>query len=251
VRIVRPRDAGGKLPVVIYCHGGGWTYGDAETHDRLIRELAVGANAALVFVAYDLAPQAQYPVAIEQAYAATLYVAEHGDELNVDAMRLAIAGDCVGGTIAAAVTLLARQRRGPKIDLQVLICPVTDARCDTDSYRRFANGPWLTKAAMVQVWNAWLPDPAMRAEPTAVPLRATLEQLANLPDALVIVAESDVTRDEGECYARKLSDAGVRVTSVRYNGTIHDFVVLNALADTPAARGAIAQIVGALGAAFG
>ncbi len=249
VRIVRPRDADGPLPVVIYCHGGRWICGDADTHDRLVRELAVGANAALVFVAYDLVPQAQYPVAIEQAYAAALYVATHPEELNVDAMRLAIVGDCVGGTIAASVTLLARERRGPKIDLQVLICPVTDPDCDTNSYRRFADGPWLTKAAMAQAWNAWLPDPGMRA--TAAPLRATMEQLANLPDALVIVAESDVTRDEGECYARKLSDAGVRVTSVRYNGTIHDFAVLNALADTPAARSAIAQIIGALGAAFG
>lgn len=251
VRIVRPRDADGALPVVIYCHGGGWTCGDADTHDRLIRELAVGAGAALVFIAYDLSPAAQYPIAIEQAYAATLYVAEHAQELNVDALRLAIVGDCVGGTIAASVTLLARERRGPKIDLQVLICPITDADFATPSYQRFAEGPWLTREAMAQAWNAYLPDTAMRANATAAPLRASIEQLANLPDALVIVAENDVVRDEGEAYARKLSDAGVRVTSVRYNGTIHDFVVLNALADTPAARGAIAQVIGTLSAAFG
>jgi acetyl esterase len=251
VRIVRPRDADGTLPVVIYCHGGGWICGDADTHDRLIRELAVGAGAALVFIGYDRSPEAQYPVAIEQAYAATLYVAEHAQELNVDAMRLAIVGDGAGGAIAAAVTLMAKQRRGPTISLQVLICPVTGADLDTESYLRFADSPWLTRAAMEQAWNAYLPDIAMRANATAAPLCASLEQLANLPDALVIVAENDVTRDEGESYARKLSDAGVRVASVRYIGTIHDFVVLNALADTPAARGAIAQIIGALSVAFG
>ena len=250
VRIVRPRDSDGALPVVVYCHGG-WICGDADTHDRLIRELAVGAGAALVFVAYDLSPEAHYSVAIEQVYAAMLYVAEHAQELNVDPVRLAIIGDCIGGTIAASVALMARERRGPKIDLQVLICPVTDTDFDTQSYQRFADGPWLTRAAMVQAWNAYLPDPAMRAAVTAAPLRASLEQLANLPDALVIVAENDVTRDEGECYARKLSDAGVRVTSVRYNGTVHDFVVLNPLADTPATRGAIAQIISMLSTTFG
>jgi acetyl esterase len=251
VRIVRPRDAIGALPVVIYCHGGGWICGDADTHDRLIRELSVGAGAALVFIGYDLSPEAQYPVAIEQCYAAMLYVAAHAQALNVDAMRVAIIGDGTGGTIAASVTLLAKVRRGPKIDVQVLICPITDADCDTRSYWRFVDGPWLTRAAMEEAWNAYLPDPAMRANVTAAPLRASIDQLANLPDALIIVAENDAVRDEGENYARKLSDAGVRVTSVRYNGTIHDFVVLNALADTPATRGAVAQIIGTLSTAFG
>jgi acetyl esterase len=251
VRIIRPRDAARAPPVVMYCHGGGWVCGDAETHDRLIREIAVGADAALVFVGYARAPEAPYPVAVEQAYAAMLHVTSHAQELNVDATRLAIVGDGTGGTIAAAVTLLARERRGPRIDFQVLVCPVTDAGFATLSYQRFADGPWLTKDAMQRSWNTYLPDARMRASITAAPLRASIEQLANLPDALVIVAENDVTCDEGESYARKLSDAGVRVTSVRYNGTIHDFVVLNALADTPATRGAIAQIVGALQASFG
>ncbi|MEJ0020357.1 MAG: alpha/beta hydrolase [Acetobacteraceae bacterium] len=251
IRIVRPRDAAGPLPVVIYCHGGGWISGDAGTHDRLIREIAVGAKAALVFVSHDRSPEAQYPVAVEQVYAAMLHVVANAQALDVDAMRLAVVGDGTGGTIAAAVTLMARQRRGPRIELQVLICPVTDAACDTGSYRRFADGPWLTAAAMLRAWEAYLPDPARRGEITAAPFAASLDELANLPDALVIVAENDVARDEGEGYAQKLSDAGVRVTSVRYNGTIHDFVLLNALADTPAARGAIAQIIGALGDAFG
>lgn len=251
VRIVRPHDARAGLPVIIYCHGGGWICGDANTHDRLIRELAIGAGAALVFIEHDRAPDAQYPVAIEQAYAAAVHVVAHAAELGVDASRLAIVGDDTGGTIASAVTLLAMERHGPKFDLQILLCPATDAGCDSESYRRFADGPWLTRTAMQQAWNAYLPDAAARAAITAAPLRASVDQLANLPDTLVIVAENDVACDDGECYARRLSDAGVRVTSVRYNGTIHDFVVLNALADTPAARAAIAQIISALTTAFG
>jgi acetyl esterase len=159
-------------------------------------------------------------------------------------------GDSVGGTIAAVVALLAKERRGPRIDLQVLLYPVTDADFETGSYRRYADGPWLTKAAMRWFWNAYLPDVALRKDPKATPLNASVAQLKNLPDALVITAQRDVLCDEGEAYARKLSDAGVRVTSVRYNGTIHDFVLLHALADTPAVRGAMAQIIHALRSAF-
>ena len=153
--------------------------------------------------------------------------------------------------MAAAVALMAKERRGPKIAFQALFYPVTDAGFDTPSYARFADGPWLTKLAMEWFWDAYLPDHTARKQPTATPLNASLDELAGLPDALVIVDENDVLRDEGEAYARKLSDAGVRVTSVRYNGTIHDFVMLNALADTPATRGAIAQAVGALRRALG
>jgi len=246
VRIVRPTGTTETLPAVVYFHGGGWVLGDRDTHDRLIREIAVGAEAALVFVDYARSPEARYPVAIEQAYAATRYLAENGASLRVDPLRLAVAGDSVGGNIAAVVTLMAKQRRGPKIALQVLFYPVTDAGFDTPSYTRFADGPWLTKRAMQWFWDAYLPDLAARKQPTAAPLNASLDQLAGLPEALVITDENDVLRDEGEAYARKLSNAGVRVTSVRFNGTIHDFVMLNALADTPAARGAIAQAVNAL-----
>jgi acetyl esterase len=251
VRIVRPPATQDALPVVIYCHGGGWIRGDAQTYDRLLREIAVGTHTAVVFIGHDRSPQAQFPVAIEQVYAVLLHLASDARTLNVDATRIAIAGDGTGGTVAAAVTLLARERRGPSLDLQVLICPITDADFDTPSYRQFAEGPWLTKAAMQHAWDAYLPDATRRAEPHAAPLRASLDRLAHLPEALVIVAENDVARDDGECYARKLSDAGVRVTSVRYNSTIHDFIVLNALADTPAARGAIEQIIGALKSALG
>jgi acetyl esterase len=251
VRIVRPAGTVGILPVVVYFHGGGWILGDRDTHDRLVREIAVGVKAAVVFVDYARSPEARYPVAIEQAYAATCYVVDHGASLRIDPSRLAVAGDSVGGNMTAAVTLMAKQRRGPKIAFQVLFYPVTDADFDTASYATFADGPWLTKRAMEWFWDAYLPDPGARKQPTATPLNASLDQLAGLPEALVIVDENDVLRDEGEAYARKLSNAGVRVTSNRYNGTIHDFVMLNALADTPAARGAIAQAVCALKTTIG
>lgn len=250
VRIVRPRDARTALPVVMYFHGGGWIMGDSQTHDRLIREIAVGAGAALVFVDYDRAPECRFPIAIEQAYAATVHVVNQAQELNVDPTRLAVIGDDVGGTMATVVALLAKQRRGPKIDLQVLFYPVTDARFDTGSYKRFSDGPWLTRLIMQWAWNAYLPDIGKRGDIRATPLNATIDQLNGLPDTLIFTTENDVLRDEGEAYARKLSDAGVRVTAVRYNGTIHDFILLNALADTPAVRGALAQTIGALRSAF-
>jgi acetyl esterase/lipase len=251
IRVVRPVGAAELLPVVMYFHGGGWILGDRNTHDRLVREIAVGAEAAVVFVDYARAPEARYPIAIEQAYAATRYVADNAASLHIDPLRLAVVGDSVGGNMAAAITLMAKQRRGPKIVFQVLFYPVIDSSFDTPSYSQFADGPWLTKRAMEWFWDAYLPDLNARKKLTATPLNASLDQLAGLPEALVIVDENDVLRDEGEAYAGKLSDAGVRVTSVRYNGTIHDFVMLNALADTPAARGAIAQALGALRGALG
>jgi acetyl esterase len=241
VLIVRPEGANEALPAVVYVHGGGWIFGDRNTHDRVIREIAVGAHVALFFVEYDRSPEAQYPIAIEQIYAVTKYLVEHGEELGIDPTRLAIVGDCMGGNMAAAVALLAKQRRGPKVDAQVLFYPAVASVFDTGSYTLFANGPWLTKRAMETFWNAYLPDIAMRRQITAAPLNASIDELTGLPDTLIIVAENDVLRDEGERYARKLARAGVRVTSTRYNDTIHDFVMLNALADTPATRSAIAQ----------
>ena len=203
IRIVRPEGTTGVLPVVMHFHGGGWILGDRHTHDRLSREIAVGAGAAVVFADYERSPEARYPVPIEQAYAATQYVAEHARQLGVDPARLAVVGDSVGGNMAAAVTLIAKQRRGPRIAFQVLFYPVTDANFETGSYQAYADGPWLTRAAMEWFWDAYLPDEAARHEVLATPLNASIEELKGLPDALVIVDENDVLLDEGEAYARK------------------------------------------------
>jgi acetyl esterase len=246
VRIVRPKDSKGLVPVIMHFHGGGWVLGDVNTHDRLIREIAVGARVAVVFVDYDRAPEVQFPIPLEEAYAATKYVAENGSTLNVDSSRLAVVGDSAGGNIATAVTLLSKERRGPKISFQLLFYPVTGANFESGSYTQFQDGPWLTKAAMEWFWNAYLPDKAARRAIFAAPLTATPDQLEGLPNALVITAENDVLRDEGEAYARKLWEAGVRVTCTRYIGAVHDFVMLDAIADSPAARSAIAQANAAL-----
>ncbi len=239
VRIARPQGAEGKLPVIVYVHGGGWILGSSSTHDRLIREFANGASAAVVFVNYTPSPEAHYPVAIEEAYAAATYVVDHADELGVDASRMAVAGDSVGGNMATALTMIAKERGGPKFRFQALFYPVTDSSFDTKSYEQFAEGPWLTRRGMEWFFDAYAPDVASRKEPTISPLRATLEQLAGLPPALIITDENDVLRDEGEAYAHKLMDSGIRVKAMRALGTIHDFMMLNALADTPAARAAV------------
>lgn len=241
LRIVRPQNQRDPLPALLYFHGGGWVLGDRDTHDRLIRELATGAGVAVVFVDFTRSPEAQYPVAIEQGYAATRWVAEHGREHSLDPNRVAVAGDDTGGNLAAAVTLLAKDRRGPPIAFQLLFYPVTDTDFETSTYQQFGIGGWLTRDAMKWFWSRYLPEESTRVRPTASPLRASLDQLDGLPPALVITAENDVLRDEGEAYAQKLAMAGVEVTAVSYLGTIHDFVVLNPIANTPAPRAAIAQ----------
>ncbi|MDQ2842990.1 MAG: alpha/beta hydrolase [Acidobacteriota bacterium] len=241
LRLIRPVHSDGRLPAVMYFHGAGWVMGDATTHDRLVRELAVGAEALVVFVDYDRAPEARYPIAIEQAYAATRYVSDHNEELGVDETRLAIAGDSVGGNMAAVVALLAKQRSGPRIAGQLLFYPVTSANFETDSYKQFADGPWLTKAAMQWFWDQYLPDHSKRKEPTASPLLAAGSQLTGLPRTLIITAENDVLRDEGEAYGRCLIQAGVECLTTRYNATIHDFVMLNALATSAPSRAALTQ----------
>ncbi len=223
----------------MYFHGGGWILGSKDTHDRLLRDLTNGAQAAFVFVNYTPSPEAQFPVPIEQDYAATKYIAEHGKEFGLDTSRLAVAGDSVGGNMVAVVTQLAKERKGPAIRYQVLLYPVTDAGMNTASYSEFANGPWLTKPAMEWFWDAYAPKKEDRKKTTASPLSATTEQLKGLPPALVIVDENDVLRDEGEAYARRLIEAGVDVTAVRMLATHHDFAMLNALAHTPACKAAI------------
>jgi acetyl esterase/lipase len=251
VRIVTPVGAPAGLPVILYIHGGGWVIGNAGTHDRLVRELAVGARAALAFVEYDRSPEAQYPVAIEQAYATAQWLTVHGAEHGLDVSRLAIAGDSVGGNMTAAVAIMAKQRGDVTFVHQSLYYPVTDAAQDTASYREFAEGTYLTAKAMAWFWDAYLPDGGKRGEITASPLRGTLEELAGLPEAFVIVDENDVLRDEGEAYARKLTEAGVRTTSVRYNGTIHDFMMLNPLRPSAAVTAAVEQAVHILRTALG
>ncbi|HND68307.1 MAG TPA: alpha/beta hydrolase [Candidatus Obscuribacter sp.] len=241
VRILRPQGSREKLPVIIYSHGAGWVFGDANIYDRLLRDLTVGAHAAVVYVDFSRSPEAKYPTAIEEIYAAARYVYEHPQEFNIDEKRLAVAGDSVGGNMTAALTMLAKQRGGLKIGYQVLFYPVTDAAFDTPSYKEFPTHHFLTLEAMKWFWNQYLPDTARRKEPTASPLKASLEELKDLPPALVINGEFDVLRDEGEAYAHKLIEAGVEVTAVRFHGTIHDFVLLNVIAETPAARGAIAM----------
>ena len=247
IRIVRPTNTRETLPLLFYTHGGGWVLGDTITHERLVRELAEGVNATVVFVDYINSPDAQYPTQNEQAYAALLYAVEHAPELRVDPNRLVIVGDSVGGNMAAVITLLAKERRGPRIRYQVLFYPVTDYRKDNASYRKFANGPWLT--AQTMQWMFDLQGYTGKEGSEAFPLRATVEQLRGLPDALIIT-DDDILQDEGEAYAAKLGQAGVRVTAVRYNQTIHDFVMLNPLADTPAVRGAVAQAIAALKSAL-
>jgi acetyl esterase len=230
----------------MYFHGGGFVLGGRDDWDRLLRDLTYAANAAIVFVEYSRSPEARYPVAIEDAYAATRWVAENGDEINVDGTRLALAGDSAGGNMVAAVTLLAKQRGGPKLDLQVMFYPITDASFSSDSYKQFESGYLLSRDDMVWFLDQYLPDKSRRSEATATPLNASIEQLTGLPPAFLITAECDVLRDEGEAYARKLLEAGVTVTATRYLGTIHGFVTLNRLASTPAARSAITQAGAAL-----
>lgn len=245
-RIVRPVGVTGALPVIVYIHGAGWVFGNAGTHDRLVRELAVGAGAAVVFPEYDLSPEAKYPVAVEQSYATAAWVAQHGAEHGMDTTRIAIAGDSVGGGMSAAVTLLAARRGDVTFRQQVLFYPVTNAAFDTDSYHEFAEGYFLRRDGMQWFWDQYTTGPAQRAESTASPLRASLEELSGLPPALVITGEADVLRDEGEAYANKLRRAGVPVTAVRYQGIIHDFVMLDALRGTHAAEAAIAQAIATL-----
>ncbi|MGP4043143.1 alpha/beta hydrolase [Streptomyces sp. 2A115] len=242
-RIVKPAGTEGTLPVILYIHGAGWVFGNAHTHDRLVRELAVGAEAAVVFPEYDLSPEARYPVAIEQNYTVAKWVVEQGATKNLDATRFAAVGDSVGGNMTAALTLMAKERGDVPLVQQVLFYPVTDANFDTGSYHQFAEGYYLRRDGMQWFWDQYTTDEKQRAEITASPLRATTEQLTGLPPALVITGEADVLRDEGEAYANKLRQAGVPVTAIRYQATIHDFVMLNTLRETHAAEAAITQAI--------
>ena len=250
-RIVKPRGATGTLPVLLYIHGAGWVFGDARTHDRLVRELAVGVGAAVVFPEYSLSPEAKYPIAIEQNYAVSQWIVKEGASKGLDASRFAVAGDSVGGNMTAAATLMAKERGDVTFVAQLLFYPVTNASFETGSYEQFAEGYYLRRDGMQWFWDQYTTDEYQRNEITASPLRASLDQLAGLPPALVINGEADVLRDEGEAYANKLRQADVPVTAIRHQGMIHDFVMLNALRETHAAQAAITEAIDFLSEALG
>ncbi len=239
VRFVRPEENTDKLPVIFYIHGAGWVFGSAQTHDKLIRELAVRTNSVVVFPEYSRSPEAKYPTAIEQSYAVLQKLSELAESKGLDLSELAVAGDSVGGNMATVMTILTKERQGLPIQKQLLFYPVTDANFTTDSYQEFAENYFLTKEGMKWFWDQYTTDDSERSEITASPLRATSEELADLPPALILTGEADVLRDEGEAYARKLRDAGVAVTQVRFQGMIHDFVMVNSLDQTNATRAAM------------
>lgn len=239
--IVRPAGARGTLPAFMFIHGGGWVLGDFPTHERLVRDLVNYSGAVAVFVNYTPSPEARYPVAINQIYAATKWVAEHGKEINVDGSRLAIAGNSVGGNMATSVALMAKDKGGPKLRYQLLLWPVTDANFETGSYQEFQQGHFLTRNMMKWFWDNYTTDPKQRAEYYASPLRASVTELKGLPPTLIQVAEKDVLRDEGEAYGRKLDEAGVPVTVTRYDGMIHDYGLLNVVSTVPAVQTAMRQ----------
>ena len=241
IHITRPKGSKPDAPVFIFIHGGGWVLGDYPTHRRLVRDLVVASEAVAVFPDYTPSPEAHYPVAINQIYAALKWVSEHGNEIGVDGKNLAVVGNSVGGNMTASVVLMAKEKNGPAIKLQVMLWPVTDANFETGSYKELGEGRFLTRNMMIWFWDNYLPDKKARKEIFASPLNATLGQLKGLPPALIQTAENDVLRDEGEAYARKLDDAGVKVTLTRYGGLIHDYGLLNPLAEVRAVKTALLQ----------
>lgn len=247
IRIIRPPPSEATpappiLPGLLYFHGGGWVLGDRNTHDRLIREIAVASNVALVFVEYTRSPEVRFPYALEEGYAALQWVEQNASILNIDATKLAIAGDSAGANMATVIAQLAKQRGGPKLSLQILLCPNTDAAFDTPSHREFEHGPFLTRADMKWFLEHYLGGVTKPLDPMVSPLRTPLDQLRDLPPALVITAEYDPLRDEGEEFARKLTHAGIPVTATRSLGTIHSFMYLNALALTQNTRALVADV---------
>ena len=236
IRVYRPANAKGTLPVVIYTHGGGWVLGDYPTHRRLVRDLVVESGYCAVLVNYTRTPDAVFPRQIDEIYAATKWVAEHGNEINVDGSNLAVVGNSVGGNMTAVTAIKAKESGGPKIKLQILMWPIVDADFDTESYKQFGRDRFLTTPLMQWMYDMYIADRGKRMDIHASPLRASLEQLKGLPPALIQVAENDILRDGGEAYGRKLDEAGVDVSTIRYDGMIHDFGLLNGLANEPGTR---------------
>ncbi|TPK92608.1 alpha/beta hydrolase [Mesorhizobium sp. B2-4-14] len=240
--VMKPEKVSGKTGVLLFIHGGVWIVGNYENHKRLLRDLVVGSGQIGVFVEYTPLPTAKFPTQLEESYAALQWVAAHAGEFGADGKHIAVAGNSVGGNMTAALSLMAKDRNGPKISYQVLLIPATDASVDTQSYLDYGTDRFLARSFMKYGWDLYAPDAKTRDNPYVSPLRATLDQLKGLPPALVITAENDPLRDEGEAYAHKLEQAGVDVAAVRYNGTIHDFVLLNALRHVPSTDAALRQI---------
>jgi acetyl esterase len=237
--IVRPEGIRKKLPVFIFIHGGGWVLGDFPTHKRLVRDLVVATGFAAVFVNYTRTPDAKYPQAINEIFAATSWVATNGEEINVDGENLAVVGNSVGGNMTAVTALKAKEAGAPHIKLQIMMWPIVDADFETGSYQQFGQDRFLTTPLMKWMYDMYTISAKERKEIYASPLQASIEQLQGLPPALIQVAENDVLRDEGEAYGRRLDEAGVPVTTIRYGGVIHDFGMLNAMANLPATKSLI------------
>lgn len=237
--IVRPEKAKGKLPVFIFIHGGGWVLGDYQTHKRLVRDLVVESGYACVFIEYSRSPEAKYPIALNECYAATKWVAEHGDEINIDGKRLAIVGNSAGGNMTIGTCLKAKENKGPDIKCQILLWPYSDAGINTESFKKYGEERFLTKSLMIWMRDNYLSDRTQHDDIYVSPVRATINQLKGLPPTLIEVAENDILRDAGEELGRKLDEAGVDVTTVRFNGVIHDWGLLNGYADLPSTRNMI------------
>jgi acetyl esterase len=235
---------GKKLPALVYLHGGGWVFGNIESVDRTCRVLANSAECIVVNVDYRLAPEHKFPCAAEDSHAALRYVADHAEELNADPARIAIGGDSAGGNLATAACLIARERGGPKVAFQLLVYPVVDYDDDSPSVRE-NEGYILSRSVMQWFWSHYVSSPAEGRHPWASPLNASL---AGLPPAMVITAECDPLRDQGEAYARRLQQAGVPCQLKRYDGAIHVFFQMSAVID--AGREAVADAAAALRRAF-
>jgi acetyl esterase len=241
LNIVRPKGAQGLLPVFLFIHGGGWALGDYQTHRRMVRDLVVLTGFAGVFINYTPSPEAKYPQALHEIHTAAKWIAEYGEEIGVDAGRMGIVGNGVGANMSAASTLMAKANGGPDFKIQILMWPATIATFDTPSWKQFGKQEFLTDELMRWMWDQYTTDPAQRKEIFASPLQATPEQLQGLPPTLIQVAENDILRDEGEAFGRALDDAGVTVTTVRYIGVIHDFGLLNGLAQLPPTKSLFLQ----------
>lgn len=246
LNIVRPKGVEDKLPVFIFIHGGGWVLGDYPTHKRLVRDLVVESGFASVFVNYTPSPEAKFPQPTDEIYAATKWVAAHGDEINVDGTKMAIVGNSVGGNMTIATTLKAKENNGPTIKCQILLWPVTDAGTDWNSWEKYGAQRFLTSSLMSWMWDQYTTDPKARENKYVSPLRATLDELQGLPPALIMVAENDILRDQGEALGRRLDEAGVDVTTLRFNGVIHDWGMLNGYAKLPETKTAIMLSAAAL-----